>query len=158
MYNLDYCAEVCYVVAVALTRVSILSFYMRLFPQKVPRVMIWVMMIFVVLAGVAFTLATIFQCMPVHKFWLPDTPGTCVDSLALFRANSWLGIFQDFAIYLFPSPILWNISLPARQRIILIGIFVVGGCVCIVGILRLCTFKIMDSSIGTACKVDSGLR
>ncbi|KAI0376695.1 hypothetical protein F5Y04DRAFT_285638 [Hypomontagnella monticulosa] len=143
-----YSKEACYIVAVTLTKVSILFFYVRVFPQKLSNILIWAMMVFVVLSGGAFTLVTIFQCTPIHKVWLPDTPGTCVDSLTLFRVSAGLAILQDFMIYLFPSPILWNVSLPVRQRIVLIGLFVVGGFVCVAEIVRLTTFKIVDTYSG----------
>ncbi len=138
--------------SISLTKVSILFFYFRLFPQKLYRTFLWAMMAFVFLTGFACSVAGIFQCNPIHKAWDTDVPGTCFDRPALFFANASLNIFQDFVIYLLPSPMLWNIQIPVRQRLALIGIFVVGGFVCIAGIIRIPTLRDAVSSTDPTCE------
>ncbi|KAI3335726.1 hypothetical protein F4824DRAFT_142805 [Ustulina deusta] len=143
---LFYAKQPVYYMSISLTKVSILFFYFRLFPQKLYRTFLWAMMAFVFLTGFACSVAGIFQCNPIHKAWDTDVPGTCFDRPALFFANASLNIFQDFVIYLLPSPMLWNIQIPVRQRLALIGIFVVGGFVCIAGIIRIPTLRDAVSS------------
>ncbi|RYP15842.1 hypothetical protein DL765_005456 [Monosporascus sp. GIB2] len=110
-----------------------------LFPQQGYRIFLWFMMGFVVLTGITSSVAGIFQCNPIQKAWDYDIPGTCFNRPALFFANAGLNIFQDFVIYVLPSPMLWNVQLPVKQRIALIGVFVVGAFVCITGIIRVPT-------------------
>ncbi|KAF3066552.1 hypothetical protein GL218_09018 [Daldinia childiae] len=136
---LFYAKQPVYYISVSLTKVSIIFFYFRLFPQVNYRMFLWFMMTFVLLTGFTSSVAGIFQCHPIHRAWDTSVPGTCFDLRALFCANAGLNIFQDFVIYLLPSPILWNIQLPVKQRIALVGIFVVGGFVCITGIVRVAT-------------------
>lgn len=136
---LFYAKQPLYYVCVSLTKVSILLFYFRLFPQQGYRIFLWVMLGFVVLTGITSSVAGIFQCNPIPKAWDDDIPGTCFNRPALFFANAGLNIFQDFVIYLLPFPMLWNVQLPLKQRIALIGVFVVGAFVCITGIIRVPT-------------------
>ncbi|KAI0834645.1 hypothetical protein F5Y06DRAFT_300499 [Hypoxylon sp. FL0890] len=144
--KLSYPNQSVYFISVSLTKISILFFYFRLFPQRTYRIFLWVMMVFVGLTGLICSLADIFQCNPVHKAWDSHAPGTCINRPAFFFANAGLNIFQDLVIYLLPSPILWNVHLPARQRIALIGIFVVGGFVCVTGIMRIPTLSVAVAS------------
>ncbi|KAI0134987.1 hypothetical protein F4814DRAFT_443814 [Daldinia grandis] len=136
---LFYSKQPVYYMSVSLTKVSIIFFYFRLFPQLNYRAFLWIIMAFVLLTGFTSGVAGIFQCNPIRRAWDDSVPGTCFDLRALFCANAGLNIFQDFVIYLLPSPILWNIQLPVKQRIALVGIFVVGGFVCIAGIIRVAT-------------------
>ncbi|RYP76286.1 hypothetical protein DL770_007247 [Monosporascus sp. CRB-9-2] len=136
---LFYAKQPLYYVCVSLTKVSILLFYFRLFPQQGYRIFLWFMLGFVVLTGITSSVAGIFQCNPIPKAWDFDIPGTCFNRPALFFANAGLNIFQDFVIYILPSPMLWNVQLPLKQRIALIGVFVVGAFVCITGIIRVPT-------------------
>ncbi|RYP41248.1 hypothetical protein DL769_011622 [Monosporascus sp. CRB-8-3] len=110
-----------------------------LFPQHGYRIFLWFMVGFVVLTGITSSVAGIFQCNPIQKAWDYSIPGTCFNRPALFFANAGLNIFQDFVIYILPSPMLWNVQLPVKQRIALIGVFVVGAFVCITGIIRVPT-------------------
>ncbi|KAI0139368.1 hypothetical protein F4776DRAFT_662327 [Hypoxylon sp. NC0597] len=144
--RLSYANQAVYYTSVSLTKISILFFYFRLFPQKTYRIFLWAMMGFVGLTGLISSIAGIFQCTPVHKAWDTAIPGTCFNRPAFFFANASLNIFQDLVIYLLPSPILWNVHLPTKQRIALIGVFVVGGFVCITGIMRIPTLSVAVAS------------
>ena len=43
----------------------------------------------------------------------------------------------DLVIYILPMPTLWKVEIPLRQRVVLIGIFAMGGLVVISGIFRI---------------------
>ncbi|OTA90240.1 hypothetical protein M434DRAFT_51279, partial [Hypoxylon sp. CO27-5] len=142
-----YANQAIYYTSVSLTKISILLFYFRLFPQKTYHIFLWVMMVFVGLTGLVCSIAGILQCNPVHKAWDTLTPGTCFNRPAFFFSHASLNIFQDLVIYLLPSPILWNVHLPIKQRIALIGVFVVGGFVCVTGIMRIPTLSVAVASV-----------
>ncbi|KAI8623037.1 hypothetical protein F5Y19DRAFT_482132 [Xylariaceae sp. FL1651] len=134
-----YAKQPVYYLSVSLTKFSILLFYFRLFPQKNYRIALWITMTYIILTGFACSVVSIFQCSPIRNAWDLIVPGSFINRPALFFANTGMNISQDFVIYLLPSPILWNIHLPVRQRIALIGIFILGGVVIVAGIVRVPT-------------------
>ncbi|TGJ81684.1 hypothetical protein E0Z10_g7083 [Xylaria hypoxylon] len=131
---LFYAHQPIYYISVSLTKVSIIVFYFKLFPQESYRAFLWVMMVIVILTGVATAVAGVFQCNPIARAWDASIPGTCFNQPALFFANAALNIVEDLILYILPIQILWNMNLPLKQRIALIGIFVVGGLTIIAGI------------------------
>ncbi|GAW14674.1 hypothetical protein ANO14919_040770 [Xylariales sp. No.14919] len=138
---LFYAHQPIYYISVSLTKVSIIVFYFRLFPQQSYRAFLWAMMAVVILTGVGTSVAGVFQCSPVARAWNADIPGTCFNQPALFYSNAGLNIAEDLILYFLPIHILWNMNLPLRQRIALIGIFVVGGLTIIAGIVRIPSLK-----------------
>jgi hypothetical protein len=144
--ELFYYGEALYYITVSLTKVSILFLYLRLFPQENYRIFNYIMMAFVIATGFSCTVAGIFQCDPIRKAWLTDLPGKCFNQPSLFIANAGLNIAQDLIIYGLPIPMLWKVQRPLKERIALTGIFVVGGFVCITGMVRLESLKLASIS------------
>ncbi|KAI1418915.1 hypothetical protein F5Y12DRAFT_789487 [Xylaria sp. FL1777] len=138
---LFYAHQPIYYISVSLTKVSIILFYFKLLPQQSYRAFLWVMMVIVILTGVTSTIAGIFQCSPIATAWNADIRGTCFNQPALFFANGGLNIAQDLILYVLPTRILWSMNLPLKQRIALIGVFVVGGLTIIAGIIRIPSLK-----------------
>ncbi|KAJ4309662.1 hypothetical protein N0V84_011382 [Fusarium piperis] len=144
--ELFYYGEALYYITVSLTKVSILFLYLRVFPQQNYRVFNICMMAFVIATGFSCTVAGIFQCNPIRRAWLTSLPGTCFNRVALFIANASLNIAQDLIIYILPIPMLWQVQRPLGQRLALIGIFVVGGFVCVTGMIRLKSLQVASIS------------
>ncbi|KAI0429253.1 hypothetical protein F5Y09DRAFT_310864 [Xylaria sp. FL1042] len=138
---LFYAHQPIYYISVSLTKVSIILFYFRLLPQQSYRAFLWTMMVVVILTGASSTIAGIFQCSPIAHAWNPNIPGTCFNQFALFFANGGLNIAQDLILYILPTRILWSMNLPLKQRVALIGVFVIGGLTIIAGIIRIPSLK-----------------
>ncbi|KAI1283370.1 hypothetical protein F5Y07DRAFT_408738 [Xylaria sp. FL0933] len=138
---LFYAHQPIYYISVSLTKVSIILFYFRLLPHQSYRVFLWIMMVIVVLTGAASTIAGIFQCSPIAHAWDVNVPGTCFNQFALFFANGGLNIAEDLILYILPTRILWSMNLPLKQRVALIGVFVIGGLTIIAGIIRIPSLK-----------------
>lgn len=109
-------------------------------------------MVFIALTGAVFSIVGIFQCNPRSKAWDISVPGTCFDRLAFFITNGVLNVAQDVVIYVIPIQILWTISLPMKQRLVLIAVFVIGGLVIVAGIIRIPTLKTASSAADSTCK------
>lgn len=92
------------------------------------------MMVIVILTGVTTTIAGLFQCNPIARAWNIDIPGSCFNQPALFFANGALNIGEDLILYVLPTKILWSMNLPLKQRIALVGVFLIGGLTIIAGI------------------------
>ncbi|KAI0873270.1 hypothetical protein GGS24DRAFT_402324 [Hypoxylon argillaceum] len=138
---LFYAHQPIYYISVSLTKVSIILFYFRIFPQQSYRAFLWVMMVIVILTGVTTTIAGLFQCNPIARAWNIDIPGSCFNQPALFFANGALNIGEDLILYVLPTKILWSMNLPLKQRIALVGVFLIGGLTIIAGIVRIPSLK-----------------
>lgn len=111
-------------------------------------------MAFVIISVFSFALASIFQCIPIHKAW--DTTGTveghCINVNALFFANAGLDIFQDAVIYALPMKMLYTLQIPRRQKFALMLVFAVGGFVVVTGMVRLNALKFAQNSADPSCE------
>ena len=111
-------------------------------------------MAFVAATALACCLADIFQCNPVAFAWNKNIDGgTCFDRVALFLSNAALDIFQDFFIYCLPLKIIYDLQIPKRQKIALGLIFVIGGFVCVTGIIRLNSLKTAAVTDDPTCEL-----
>ena len=137
-----------------MTKIAILTLYLRLAVQKTFRRIIWGCMIFVVISATASVLASMFQCRPIHKAWdaVGQFRGSCLNVNSLFFANAGLEIFQDALIYVLPMRMLYQIQIPLRQKIALMGVFAVGGFVVITGMVRLNFLKVAQNTPDPSCE------
>ena len=71
--------------------------------------------------------AGIFQCVPIAKFWDRRIPGKCVNTAALYYANSAINIAQDISLVALPFFILRRLIVPKREKISLLLILGLGG-------------------------------
>lgn len=103
-----YVMEVIYFALVALLKMSLLFFYLRIFPASRLRQLIWGTIIFNAIFGIVFVFVGIFQCKPISHYWRHwdgEDKGTCVNVNALAWANAAISIALD----------VWMIALPMSQ-------------------------------------------
>ncbi|KAJ5820021.1 hypothetical protein N7474_005612 [Penicillium riverlandense] len=135
----EYAFPVLYYPAVTAIKSSILLFYLTLAKgQFLFRVVVLVTFGIVILFGLSLTLVNLFPCRPLSASFLIETPpGTyCIDIVALYISSAPINILTDVAIFFLPMPILWNIRLPRRQKVILLLTFGAGIFVIVISILR----------------------
>ncbi|KAF3008299.1 hypothetical protein E8E14_005381 [Neopestalotiopsis sp. 37M] len=137
---LYYWDEILYLFVVPATKISILCFYLRIFPGKALRVGSYVLIVLNVLYFVAFEVITIFQCTPIPGAWLEwdgEYEATCRD----VNLQAWVAaavcIVLDVALIALPMPELWNLNLSMKKKVQVMLMFAVGTFVTIVSILRL---------------------
>lgn len=121
-----YIAENIYVVVLGLVKLSVLVFYLEIFPQTWFRYLTFAAIVFVSISTTVLTFLTIFQCKPVAYFWNRDLRGTCININALAYANSAMSIVQDVLIVALPIPVLSKLQLGRRKKIGVIFMFAVG--------------------------------
>ncbi|KAK3953812.1 hypothetical protein QBC32DRAFT_209261 [Pseudoneurospora amorphoporcata] len=130
-----------YTVSRFFVRASIILFYIRVFPSnnKISRILIWTMA-FNAVYNVSFLFAVIFQCSPVHHFWLQwsgEHPGRCGNVLALIWAAAGTGIAFDIWLLVLPFPQLFALNLHWKKKIMGSLMFSVGAAIMIISLLRL---------------------
>ncbi|KAL8948387.1 MAG: hypothetical protein Q9222_005428 [Ikaeria aurantiellina] len=110
-------------------------------------------LVFVVALTISCVFTSVFQCVPIHKFWetmagelAPQLGGRCVNVRSYFVITGSINTFTDFALLAMPIPILWRLRTGKPQKLLLTGIFTVGLTVCAVSIVRLVVLANVDQS------------
>ena len=119
-----YLCEVLYVITIGLIKISILLFYLQVFPTRSFRLRCWSVMGFVLASSFAFEIVTIFQCHPVSFAWNKDIHGTCINFNRVTWANAAFNILQDILIIVLPISEVRKLQLGRKKKI---GLYIMFG-------------------------------
>lgn len=103
-----YISEIQYFINLAALKLSLLLFYLRIFPDPLVRRLLTGTVVFDILFGAGFAGATFFQCIPMDYFWHMwdgEHQGHCFNINAMGWANAAISILLD----------LWMLALPLWQ-------------------------------------------
>lgn len=136
----DYAFSIMYQPALMAFKTSILAFYLSL--PTMNRQFRWacITTLFAVNAGgLALCLVTVFQCSPVGAaFQVPEPANShCTDVITIYLSSVPLNMITDLALLFLPMPLLTELRLPRKQKIILIITFSFGAFVTIVDVIRI---------------------
>ncbi|KAI9813845.1 MAG: hypothetical protein M1827_003635 [Pycnora praestabilis] len=137
--ELFWYAQMFYKVNINVTKASILLLYLRIFTLKPYRIASYVLLALVTAFGTALAFSSIFQCIPVPRAYNKKIAGHCIDLTKAWYANAAFSIVTDFLILILPMPVIWQLKMPTRQKIGLMGLFALGTFVLITSILRATT-------------------
>ncbi|ROT43748.1 CFEM domain-containing protein [Sodiomyces alkalinus F11] len=144
-----YCMAFLYFAQVALVKLSIISFFMRIFPARETQRLLWGTFIFTTVYGAAFVLTAIFQCWPVHYFWTKWDglhEGSCASANAISWSNAAINIALDLWMLAVPLWQVRSLQLHWKKKIGVALMFVVGTFVTVVSALRLQSLVIFGAS------------
>ena len=130
---------------------SVLAFYLRVFPIVTwLRYSVYALAVLVTMwiLGIEFTL--IFRCLPISAAWTLS-PGKCISERTIFITQSVPTIFFDVAIISLPISLIWNLRLARPSRIGVVSMFLLGGLVTLMSIVRL-TSTLTSSDSDMTCK------
>lgn len=124
-----------------MTKISILFFFLRVFPNQKFRVCCWAIMAWVSISSALFILLQIFQCMPVDAIWRSwkgDYPDSyrCLDVNSLVYAAAGCSIAQDVTILVLPLPLILRLNTTCRKAAIVV-MFSLGTFVLVTSCIRL---------------------
>lgn len=131
-----------YLTLLGLTKVSLLFFYLRLFPNPRFRLLCWAVMCWVLVSTTTFVLLQVFQCTPISATWeswegdYPD-PYHCFDVTALVSAAAGFSIAQDTVILAMPLPLLLGLQTNWRRKAGILLMFGLGVLVLATSCIRL---------------------
>lgn len=80
------------------------------------------------------------QCQPLRAVWdvtLQLNEYSCIDIAAFLYSTSILSIITDIWILILPVRLLWRVQRPIKEKIQLLGVFMIGVLACIAGCIRL---------------------
>ncbi|KAJ6443568.1 NmrA family transcriptional regulator [Purpureocillium lavendulum] len=147
-----YVNEILYFTQVFTVKLSILAFYLRLFPGTVVRRLIWATIGLTCCYIVIYDLMVVCQCKPINHYWLGwdrEFPGSCLSINALVWANAASSITLDVWMLVLPLSQLKALQLHWKKKIGVALMFSVGVFVTAVSILRLQFLVKFGSSTNT---------
>ena len=111
----------------AITKLSVLVLFYRIFAKPLFRFFVWILGAIVILWWIGAFFADALICIPVQHNWDPEVPGHCGNKnlLAIITPIPW--IVTDLVIVLMPLPMVWHLHLPRLQRVGLGILFLLGG-------------------------------
>lgn len=127
-----YLGLIFYQMCLCLTKLSILSFYLRMFNYSRPleRRLAWATVCLVLAFGLPLLAMSIFQCHPVTgEFFGGGKPLLCFSFTPLLIASASLHTVTDAWLIVLVIPCVWRLELPARQKaalgvVLSLGVFV----------------------------------
>jgi hypothetical protein len=119
-----------YLAAMGLIKISILFFYLRIFPDKDFRMIVYVVMGLCVAYSTSFILVSIFQCRPVNLAWrrwdgMPKG-GHCNNINAQGWCSAVFNIVLDVIVIVLPMRQLSKLALTWRKKVGVMLMFSVG--------------------------------
>ncbi|KAI1776627.1 hypothetical protein F4818DRAFT_411256 [Hypoxylon cercidicola] len=132
--------ELLYITALALTKVSMLFFYLKVFPKKSFRNCTYALIFLNLAYAVTYDLLLIFQCNPISgawRTWDGEFKAQCISINGLGWSAAAINIALDLAVIALPLPELFRLSLSLRKRLQIIAMFAVGFFITVVSIVRL---------------------
>ncbi|UNI13699.1 hypothetical protein JDV02_000420 [Purpureocillium takamizusanense] len=138
-----YAMEVIYFTQVALLKLALLFFYIRIFSGAAEsvRALLWGTTVLTVGFGIAFVVAAVFQCDPVSFFWTrwddEQGQGRCMSINAIAWSNAAISIALDVWMLALPISQLKQLDLSWRKKTGAGIMFCTGAFVTVVSILRL---------------------
>lgn len=124
---------------VAVTKLSILMQYLRIFSGRISRLLCLILMSLLLPAACWAIFGGTFLCQPVSKLWNPALPGHCMSAQTYWISAASIDIGLDFLVLLLPMPAITALRLPRKEKTALIVVFLLGFIVCLVSVARLAT-------------------
>ncbi|KAE9366940.1 hypothetical protein N431DRAFT_286089, partial [Stipitochalara longipes BDJ] len=126
-----------YQMTLALTKLSICLFYLRLFNDKATKYVVYTTMGFICIYTIPTVIFSIFQCKPVDGYWNVSENSTCVNPSAAFYVNGVGNILTDAWLVTMIVPRIWSLKMAWKQKIALFSIITLSWLVIIAAIVRM---------------------
>lgn len=121
-----YASVVIYNIAMCIIKIGILLQYRRVFAVRMIQIITFYGTILMICWTIIIAFINIFICVPVSKFWTPDLPGRCLDSLAIWYMMAGFNLVTDLVVFCMPLPVIKSLNLPRKQKMMLFAIFSLG--------------------------------
>lgn len=116
--------------SITFSKLSILVFYTRFAStaDRHQRAVIYTLFVIVLIYGTVTSFPFLYICRPIERYWdFTITEGSCVGLLPIMVFNSVMNCLTDAAILLLPIWLLWELRLPLRQKMGVMGVMMTGG-------------------------------
>ncbi|ESZ93409.1 hypothetical protein SBOR_6202 [Sclerotinia borealis F-4128] len=140
MIRFFYAIELLYFAQVSFVKISILLFFLRLFPKRKIRRTIWATIVVNGMILIVFDVLAAFQCRPISFYWTRwdnEHAGVCLNINALGFTSAGVSIVMDIWMLILPMTQLYDLNLHWKKKIGVASMLGIGIIVTIVSILRL---------------------
>lgn len=111
-----------------LTKLSVLTLFLRFVPEGKLRFTIHIIMVTVVLYILVAAFDWVYTCQPIAKYWdLTITDGSCINWVKLAVFSSVMNVVTDVALLVLPIIFLRNLRLPTKQKVGVMIVLMTGG-------------------------------
>ncbi|KAG6354991.1 hypothetical protein INS49_004072 [Diaporthe citri] len=135
-----YVLQILYVVGLPMVKLSLLFFYLRVFPARPVRRVLWGTIVLILLYTVTFLFISIFECTPISFFWESwdgEHKGKCLSLHAISWIQAAVSVALDVWMLAIPLSQLPGLKLHWTKKVSVGLMFFVGTFVTVVSILRL---------------------
>lgn len=136
-------AQTPYKIVVSLNKISVVIFSKRIFTAKNFQIACWIILSILIGWGLGGLGATVFQCIPAEGSWNPNVNANCINKDAFWIAFATGNAITDAMVLILPLPMVFKLQLKLRDKLLLSGVFLLGGFVLICSIMR--TTAVSDS-------------
>ncbi|KOS38776.1 hypothetical protein ACN38_g10398 [Penicillium nordicum] len=137
--------EISYTLLVPSIKVSILLLYRRIFSVPKFRLVSLVTGCLVLSWCLAVFITVLLQCRPISLNWNKEQTGTCINPKPFFFGNAISNLLIDVVILALPIPMVFQLQLRLSQKLTVLGIFLLGGFVCVASVMRVVTLNIFEN-------------
>ncbi|KAJ5835504.1 hypothetical protein N7447_001530 [Penicillium robsamsonii] len=136
-------AQMLYVWASAVAKISISVALLRLAVKKSYRLILWSIISVVITVGLMFWLVLLLACNPISHFWERvdgTSKGTCLSMSTILDITyfySCVAICCDIALGLLPAFLVWKLQMNSRMKFAVGGILGLGAIAAVAVICRL---------------------
>ncbi|KAJ5089758.1 hypothetical protein N7532_008442 [Penicillium argentinense] len=131
---------------VGFVKLSILALYKRIFSSKKMNYAVNIMASFVIVWVIGNWIAGTVNCLPVAKFWDQSLEGACMGIAEFSYGQQIPNIVSDAIILIMPIKVVWSLSIPKSQKILLSGVFFIGVLTLIFDCVRLWRMIVLSES------------
>ncbi|KAJ5904187.1 hypothetical protein N7504_006570 [Penicillium tannophilum] len=140
-----YAYQLIYTATILSVKLSILTYYVRIFQIRPFRIAVYAVGSLVVVWAITVWFISIFSCRPINGFWDTSVTSSCVSNKEFYVGNAVPNICTDVMILILPLRMVWGLQTTRMQKVTLSGIFLLGGFVVVCSCIRLGTqFKVDD--------------
>ena len=118
-----------YISSLATTKISMLLFYLKVFPQRYFRVCTWVLIGLNVVYALVYDFLLTFQCHPipgVWRSWDGEYEARCISINLIGWTAAAINILLDLLVIILPLPELLRLSMSLKKKVQIVSMFAVG--------------------------------
>ncbi|CAG5182445.1 uncharacterized protein ALTATR162_LOCUS10165 [Alternaria atra] len=124
------------IIGLGLVKSSILILYKNIFDVRKFRIVVYCVLAYVICWTVSFTFSHLFTCYPITVFIEPYYGNSCVETVPMFLALLYTGVFADIVILILPIPMVLSVRMETKKKLAVIVMLSLGAAVCAVSITR----------------------
>ncbi|KAJ4391271.1 hypothetical protein N0V93_004888 [Gnomoniopsis smithogilvyi] len=140
--KLQFAGAPFYILGILGFKLSLLFAYMRFMPQGPYRHATYVVIVLTTLFHLSFLITQINLCNPIQAQWDSSIPNyVCLQAVPVYTTMASLTIFFDIIVMALPFPVLLDLKMQDRKKIVILGLFGLGIFITIIQIIRIQTVR-----------------